>query len=706
MASTIKVEIIGDASGLSKAFGQAAGQASTFGDKLQAVGTKMVSAGKMLTIGLTLPIVAFAAASVKALVEWEKIGAQTEAVIKSTGGAANVAAGDVRKYAEAIESVSGISAEAIASGENLLLTFTNIRNEVGAGNDIFNQATQLMVDMSVAMDQDMSTSAVQLGKALQDPIRGLTSLQRVGVTFTEQQKEQIKAMVEAGNVMGAQKIILAELTQEFGGSAKALGSTFAGQLAIAKDAIGDVGEAIMANLLPFIRQATTAVAGFVSKFDELSPQTQKIAGIGAGILAALGPVLVVVGTLVRSLATIGPVIAAIASPVGLVVAAIAALVAGFILAYTHSETFRNAINGLAPMFARLSTAIQELATQALEIWNAIWPTLGPIVEKALVVVVAMVERHMKMIAASLELVSALLRGDFSAAWNAIKSLISAVMAPIVAVVTAGWNAVRTATSAAGSAIQAATTAAWNAVRSAIQSALAAIQAAVVSAWNAVRNAVTSAMNAIRSLVTSAWAAIRSAIQSAVNAIRSVVTSAWNQIRSSTTSAFNSVRNVARTAWNAIRSVIAAAAGGIRSAIGGIVGAVNGLISAFNALKGVAQSALDFAQGVANSISNLIPGLQGGATNFRGGLAIVGEHGPELVNLPRGTDVIPSNKSAAMVSDINLLPELPTGDGGGGITVNVHVGGSVVAEHDLARYIYDALLSGPGSLNPSLWGGRS
>src|SRR5688572_7784255 len=74
--------------------------------------------------------------------EARKALAQTAAVIKSTGGVANVSAGDVDKLATSISNMTGIDDEAIAGAQNMLLTFKNVRNEVGAGNDVFNQATQ------------------------------------------------------------------------------------------------------------------------------------------------------------------------------------------------------------------------------------------------------------------------------------------------------------------------------------------------------------------------------------------------------------------------------------------------------------------------------------------------------------------------------------------------------------------------------------
>jgi phage-related minor tail protein len=148
-----------------------------------------------------------------AAAESARISRLTESTIKSTGGAANITAKQVGDLATAISNKTGADDEAIQSGENLLLTFTNVRNEVGKGNDIFNQATQLALDMSTALGTDMSSASMQLGKALNDPIKGITALSRAGVSFTAEQKDQIKTLVESGNTMDAQKIILSELAR-------------------------------------------------------------------------------------------------------------------------------------------------------------------------------------------------------------------------------------------------------------------------------------------------------------------------------------------------------------------------------------------------------------------------------------------------------------------------------------------------------------
>lgn len=182
--------------------------------------------------------------------EARKIGVQTEAVLKSTGGAANVTAEEISNLANRISEYSAIDDEAIQEGQNLLLTFKDIRNESGEGNKIFNEATKILTDMSVAMKTDVSSGAIQLGKALNDPLKGISALSRVGVTFTDDQKKVIEKLVETGDVAGAQKIILEELKTEFGGSARAAGKVDPyGKLNVKLENIGEtIGTAVLPAL--------------------------------------------------------------------------------------------------------------------------------------------------------------------------------------------------------------------------------------------------------------------------------------------------------------------------------------------------------------------------------------------------------------------------------------------------------------------------
>lgn len=236
--------------------------------------------------------------------ESQKVNALTAQVIKTTGGAAQVTAAQVGDLAGALSNKTGIDDEVIQSGANLLLTFKNIRNEVGKGNDIFNQATAAANDMSASLGQDMKSSSIQLGKALNDPIKGITALSRVGVSFTKQQKEQIKSLVESGDKMGAQKIILKELNSEFGGAAAAATNP-AEKAAVAW---GNLKEKIGTLFLPILDKVATVISTKVVPFvTELVDQFTQAMGGGNGFAASLKdmqPFLSAVGSLIGFLAKV------------------------------------------------------------------------------------------------------------------------------------------------------------------------------------------------------------------------------------------------------------------------------------------------------------------------------------------------------------------------------------------------------------------
>ena len=182
----------------------------------------------------------------------EKAEAKLNAVIKSTGGVAGLTATELKKMASSLQDVTTFGDETIIGAQSLLLTFTKI------GEDIFPQATETILNMAVAMETDLKSATVQLGKALNDPITGISALSRVGVQLTDTQKEQIKSFTELGDIASAQKVILGELETQFGGLAKATAQTMAGSLDQMSASVGDAGEALGELLSPMV--ITTAKA--------------------------------------------------------------------------------------------------------------------------------------------------------------------------------------------------------------------------------------------------------------------------------------------------------------------------------------------------------------------------------------------------------------------------------------------------------------
>ncbi len=215
----------------------------TFGSGITGTFKNMTSSALTFGVGLAsgLSLKTMAASAQAA----QKNMAQMTTVLKSTNGAAGLTQKQLVDLAAAESRITTYSKGANMATENLLLTFTNIKGGV------FKQALSTVNNMSTALGQDTKNSAIQLGKALNDPIKGITSLSRVGVSFTTQQKNTIKSLTSTGQTAKAQQIILNELNKEFGGSATSAAKTWNGQVAIMKNTLTGLGGSISSLVMPY-----------------------------------------------------------------------------------------------------------------------------------------------------------------------------------------------------------------------------------------------------------------------------------------------------------------------------------------------------------------------------------------------------------------------------------------------------------------------
>ncbi|MFA6271164.1 MAG: phage tail length tape measure family protein [Candidatus Paceibacterota bacterium] len=225
-----------------------------------AIGGIQKAVGGLITSGLLLKaggmLIDFFKSSIVEAEAAAVAQAQLAAVIKSTGGAAGVTADAINKMAGEFSKTTGVEDDLIVKNSALLLTFTNI------GKTVFPQAMQAAIDMSAVMGQDLQSSVTMLGKALNDPIDGVTALKRVGVDFNDEARVMIANMVESGDVMGAQNLILQEMQKEFSGAAKAMNDAST-KSANFKNSVGNLKEALGAGLLPAVRDVTTTVGGWI-----------------------------------------------------------------------------------------------------------------------------------------------------------------------------------------------------------------------------------------------------------------------------------------------------------------------------------------------------------------------------------------------------------------------------------------------------------
>jgi phage-related minor tail protein len=223
MASTKYLSIVftGEDKSATKTFRSVDDAAENTGSKLASLGSKISPAVAAASAAVVAGVGFAMKAAFDAATESAMVARETERVIQTTGASAWTTADQIGDLSTSISNLTGKDDELIQSSANLLLTFSNVKNQLGEGNDVFDQAVGLALDMSTALGTDASSASIQLGKALNDPIKGITALSRAGVSFTADQKEQIKTLVATGDTLGAQKIILAELGKEFGGAAQA-----------------------------------------------------------------------------------------------------------------------------------------------------------------------------------------------------------------------------------------------------------------------------------------------------------------------------------------------------------------------------------------------------------------------------------------------------------------------------------------------------
>lgn len=201
-------------------------------------------AGLLSPLGITTLSISGLAAVISKMVgdaeDSEAVMRETHEVIASMGNVAGITADQIADLSTAISLQTNYTDEQVQSAANMLLTFKEINK------DVFPETLKLTIDLAAKMKTDATTAAIQFGKAINDPINGLSSLARVGVKFSEEQRRQIQLMVESGNMMSAQKIIMAELDSQFHNASIALSSPFIR----AKNAVGELSEALGRVLLP------------------------------------------------------------------------------------------------------------------------------------------------------------------------------------------------------------------------------------------------------------------------------------------------------------------------------------------------------------------------------------------------------------------------------------------------------------------------
>jgi outer membrane murein-binding lipoprotein Lpp len=368
---------------------------NSFGDKAGKAFNGLASAGRKLALGIGA-IGVGAVALGKDLIAAGEAAATSNARIDQIaesmgvfGEESAVATQRIKDLANEIARKTGVDQNQIKQAQATLLTFGEIAETAGDLGSTFDRATEAAIDLAAAGFGTAESNAVQLGKALNDPVAGLSALSRSGITFTQQQKDLIASLVDSGQMLGAQTVILRAIEEQVGGTAEATANA-SDKMSVA---FSQLQEKLGQKLLPVFERVTnwvieTLVPALENAYNVAVPRFQ---AAWESVSNALGPIIsrlrqeltpiierivtflkentAVVKTFLTVLAgaaalamiaALAAAIAGLANPVVLTIAGIAALAAGFKYAYDNSEEFREGFDQLASTAIALATALKEV----------------------------------------------------------------------------------------------------------------------------------------------------------------------------------------------------------------------------------------------------------------------------------------------------------------------------------------------------------
>lgn len=572
---------------------------------------------------------------------------------------ANATTADIGEMAEALKQSSAVANQLGIPIEDLTTALALMANAGIKGSDAGTSVKTMLLRLNPTTDKAAKLMA-ELGFSAFDANGSMLPLpdiiarwQKATAGMTQEQRLSTMQTLFGTDAIRAASTVLGTGAKDWDRMAATLGkSGAAAELAQAKmkgvrgalEGLKSQAETAAVifgeRLAPMVERVTRRVADLVARLAELSPKAQDTIIKFAAVAAALGPGLLIFGRLIRIVAAIGPALtklrvglAVLAAPVGLVVAAVGAVIAVFVLAWKHSERFRDAVGGLVAAFKHLWTALEVVVSaitggggaggvmkaigDALAAaGEAIGNVLAPAVEFADGLIrrlVSFLLVHQKQIAAGFARAGDAIQVAFTAAWAAVKPVLTAlfdfvrdVATRVVDVIRDKWSAISGVATRIASGVRDAFMAivgyvaeVFGRVASAIGSHSEEIRAtfAALAAWieTALRvwvEVITRVFNFIWPWVVEAtriaWGYVKGVINAALKIIGGIIKTvmavirgdwgaAWKGIKQIIGGVWDAIKNTIKTTLNAIKLVIELAWNAIKALLGPILGGIRDVI---------------------------------------------------------------------------------------------------------------------------------
>ena len=416
--------------------------------------------------------------------------------------------------------------------------------------------------------------------------------------------------------------------------AETMQDNLAGQLTILKSQLEELAISFGEMLMPAIRAIVSRVQAFVDKLNGMSESQRKAVLTIGLIIAAMGPLLVILGTVISKvgvamqgfvkLATgvkklgvavkagtgifgkLGAALGGISAPVLAVIAVIAVLVAAFKHLWDTNESFRNAITaiwngivskiqafcqGIVDRLNALGFEFGSIVDVLKSLWDGLCQFLAPVFEAAFSVVSTVLGTVLDVITGLLDVFIGLFTGNWSQMWDGVKEIFSGVWDAITGLFDTALNLLKSLAEVVFGWFGTTWEEVWTSVKTFFEAIWSGITTFFSTVWNGIVSTVTAQINAVKTVVTTVftaikttastiWNGIKTAISTVVDGIKSKVSTAFESVKSTAASLFNGIKSTATFVWNGIKTAIVtpieAARDKIRSALNAVSGFFSGL----------------------------------------------------------------------------------------------------------------------------------
>jgi len=656
------------------------------GAKLDKVAGKMKDVGSKMSTRLTLPILAGAGLAIKAFSDLDE-------TINKVDVSFGQNADEVKKWSEGSITSMGLAQQSALDAAAL---FGDMGTGMGQTTDEASKMSRNLVQLGADLSSFKNIGIEQSQTALTAIYTGETeSLKRLGIVMTQTNLEEyarkegitktIAEMSQAEKVQLRYGFVMDSTTNAQGDFMRT-SDGIANQTRMTGERVKQLSADFGEKLAPAFIKLLDVGSKVLDWFTSLSDGQMKAILIVGGIVAAIGPLLMIIGNLITVIRGLSMAFAFLgANPVVLAVIAVILLIAGLafliIKNWDKIKTFFKGLwegiqSGVTKAFDKISGAFST----ALDFIKRNWKLLITIMLGPIGALVALVVTHWDTIKNTAIATFNVIKEVITTVFNVIKTIvivsIAIMLLPILLfakLVMIHWETIKTVAIAVFTAISNTVVTVFNFIAGVVVAVFNVIKIPILLYWKyivfiftTIKDFLAMVFGVIGGIASKVWEGIKAGASAVWGVIRNVFGGIKNTIVSVFTSAKNTVMNV----WNSVKSFFS----GFGSSISGGLSTVGSIISkpfttAFDGIKNLWNSTVgklsfkapDWVPGIGGKGWSM-PTLYKGARNFGGGPAVVGDingRGGEIVSLPRGSDVFSNRESK------NILRSLADGSAGGG-----------------------------------------